>query len=112
MNHDDVPRLIALHEWPSKLAETRAQDTPQSATSAPTRLPRVLRIVTTIAALLLLPPFLILAVAPMLLFLAPVGLICIPFVLPAMLSGSISARTEEKKRASWRPVRRPLRVLH
>lgn len=77
MNHDDVPSTG--------------------------RLRGVLRVTTTIAALLLLPPFIALAIVPMLLLLAPVALIGVPFIIPALVSGSLAARSEDKFRASWRP---------
>jgi hypothetical protein len=67
------------------------------------RLAGVLRVTTTIAAVLLLPPFIALAIIPMLLFLLPVALIGIPFIIPALISGSLAARSEDKLRASWRP---------
>jgi hypothetical protein len=67
------------------------------------RLQSVLRISMTIVAVLLLPPFIALAVAPMLLLLAPVALIGVPFIIPALLTGSLAARSEDKVRASWRP---------
>jgi hypothetical protein len=67
------------------------------------RLGGVLRVTTTIAAALLLPPFIALAIIPMLLFLLPVALIGIPFIIPALISGSLAARSEDKFRASWRP---------
>ncbi|HKP61005.1 MAG TPA: hypothetical protein VJV78_29950 [Polyangiales bacterium] len=79
----------------------------------------LLRVTATIATVLLLPPFIALAVLPMLLLLAPVALICIPFIVPAMLSGSLAARSEDIQRASWRPAahsapapRAGLRVVH
>ena len=69
----------------------------------------VLRVIATIATVVLLPPFLILAVAPMLLLMLPVALIGIPFIVPAMLSGSLAAREDDRARASWRaPARPPL----
>jgi hypothetical protein len=77
MNQDEVPSSGGLH--------------------------RVLRTSMTIAALLLLPPFIALAVLPMLLLLAPVALIGVPFIIPALLTGSLAARSEDKVRASWRP---------
>lgn len=67
------------------------------------RLHRVVRISMTIVAVLLLPPFIALAVLPMLLLLAPVALIGVPFIIPALLTGSLAARSEDKVRASWRP---------
>jgi hypothetical protein len=72
----------------------------------------LLRVIATVAAVLLLPPFVALAVAPMLLLLAPVALIGIPFIVPAMLSGSLAARSEDRQRASWKPAPRPMRVVH
>jgi hypothetical protein len=93
MNRDDVPALARSHS--------------------------VLRVTATIATVLLLPPFIALAVLPMLLLLAPVALICIPFLVPAMLSGTLAARSEDIQRASWRPEPQPvararagLRVVH
>jgi hypothetical protein len=66
-----------------------------------------LRVSATVAAVVLLPPFIALAVLPMLLLLAPLTLICIPFMVPAMLSGSLAAREEDIQRASWRPAPHP-----
>jgi hypothetical protein len=94
MNHDDVPSTG--------------------------RLRGVLRVTTTIVALLLLLPFIALAVVPMLLLLAPVALIGVPFIIPALISGSLAAHSEDKLRASWRPPvpqgvlrqRSNLRVVH
>jgi hypothetical protein len=94
MNHDDVP--------------------------SSGRLRSVLRVTMTIATLLLLPPFILLAIVPMLLLLAPVALIGVPFIIPALISGSLAARSEDKVRASWRPPvpqgvlrqRSNLRVVH
>jgi hypothetical protein len=77
----------------------------------PNRAHAVLRVIATCFAVLLLPPFIALAIAPMLLLLAPVALIGIPFIVPAMLTGSLAARSEERQRASWRPASRPLRVV-
>lgn len=67
-----------------------------------------LRTLVIALSALLLPPFLLLAVAPMLLLLAPVALIGIPFIVPAMLTGSIAAREEDRQRASasMKPVPR------
>jgi hypothetical protein len=84
----------------------------------PRRLERwrpLLRVLATVATVLLLPPFLLLAVAPMLLMLVPVALVAIPFLIPALLTVSIAARSEERQRNSWRPPRaipRPQRALH
>lgn len=49
---------------------------------------------------LLLPPFVALAVAPALLFLTPVALIALPFVVPAFVSGWRSARADDQRRAA------------
>jgi len=68
-----------------------------------TRSRGVFRVIATAAAVLLVPPFVVLAIAPMLLLLVPVALIGIPFIIPAMLSGSLAAREEDIQRASWRP---------
>lgn len=63
----------------------------------------VWRVIATIAAVILLLPFILLAVVPMLLLVAPVALIGVPFIIPALLTGSLAARSEDKLRASWRP---------
>jgi len=75
----------------------------QDEVSGSSRLHRAVRISMTIVAVLLLPPFIALAVLPMLLLLAPVALIGVPFIIPALLTGSLAARSEDKVRASWRP---------
>ena len=51
-------------------------------------------------ALVAVPPFVLLAVAPMLLFLAPVVLLAIPFMVVAFAG----AASEAKPRASCRPA--------
>jgi hypothetical protein len=73
---------------------------------------RLYRALIALLAVLLVPPFIVLAVAPMLLLLLPVALIGIPFIVPAMLSSSLAARTEDRKRASLRPkpLRQPVRA--
>jgi hypothetical protein len=75
----------------------------QDEVSGSGRLRGVVRVTTTILAVLLLPPFIALAVFPMLLLLAPVALIGVPFIIPALVTGSLAARSEDKLRASWRP---------
>lgn len=75
----------------------------QDEVSGSSRVRSVLRVSMTIAAVLLLPPFIALAILPMLLLLAPVALIGVPFIIPALLTGSLAARSEDKVRASWRP---------
>jgi hypothetical protein len=68
------------------------------------RIRTLLRVTTTVAAVLLLPPFLLLAVLPMLLFMLPVAIVGIPFIIPALLSVSVAARSEELRyRESWKP---------
>jgi len=59
-------------------------------------------------SVLLLPPFFVLAIAPMLLVLIPVAIVAIPFIIPAMFSGSLTHLQEERQRASIRPVPRHL----
>jgi hypothetical protein len=75
----------------------------QDEVSGSGRLRGILRVCTTVTAVLLLPPFIALAVFPMLLLLAPVALIGVPFIIPALLTGSLAARSEDQVRASWRP---------
>jgi hypothetical protein len=70
-----------------------------------------LRVAATCSAVLLLPPFLLLAVAPMLLFLIPVAVVAIPFIIPALLRGSIAAHQAERRRTRLRIVARPRLVL-
>lgn len=74
---------------------------------------RFFRAIIALLAVFLVPPFLVLAVAPMLLMLTPVALIGITFILPAMLSSSLAARSEERQRASVRPksMRHPVRAM-
>jgi hypothetical protein len=81
MNRDDVPRTV--------------------------RMLSVARALVALAAVLLLAPFLLLAVAPMLLMLGPVALIGIPMLVPALLYSSLGARSRERKRSSPRPGVRP-----
>jgi hypothetical protein len=74
----------------------------------------LVRVTATLATVLLLPPFLLLAVLPMMLFLVPVAIVGIPFIVPALLSVSFAARTEEiQRRESWKPkpLATPQRVL-
>jgi hypothetical protein len=44
----------------------------------------------------------------MLLVLIPVAIVAIPFIIPAMFSGSLTALSEERQRASHRPAPRHL----
>lgn len=61
---------------------------------------RISRLLAAASAVALLPPFVALALAPMLLMLIPVAIVGIPFMVPAMLSGSLAARSEARRRAS------------
>ena len=61
------------------------------------------RVVAVLVALMLLPPFIALAVAPMLLFLVPVAIVGVPFMIPAFFPGSLSTSLELKRVESWRP---------
>ena len=62
------------------------------------------RVAATIAGLILLPPFMMLALAPMMLFMLPVAVVAIPFMIPAFFSGSLEARAEIQRRVSLRPA--------
>jgi len=81
MNRDDVPRTVRMRS--------------------------AVRTLVALAAVLLLAPFLLLAVAPMLLMLGPVAVIGIPMIVPALLCSSLGARSRERKRSSHRPDVRP-----
>ena len=73
-------------------------------------IPRSLGIARTLvsaAALLLLPPFVVLALAPMLLVLIPVAMVGIPFLVPALLPSSIAAVGDERRIARLRAYPRP-----
>ena len=63
---------------------------------------RMARTLAVVMSVLLLPPFIALAIVPALLFLTPVALIALPFVVPAFLSGWRSARVDDQRRADWR----------
>lgn len=60
------------------------------------------RVAAAMAALTLLPPFIALAVAPMVLFMVPVAIVGIPFMIPAFFSGSLATQ-QELRRTSFRP---------
>jgi hypothetical protein len=72
------------------------------------RILAILRKTSIWISVLLLPPFFVLAIAPMLLVLVPVAIVAIPFIIPAMFSGSLTALSEERQRASMRPAPRHL----
>jgi hypothetical protein len=71
----------------------------------------ILRVTAIWTSVLLLPPFFILAIAPMLLLLIPVAIVAIPFIIPAMFPGSWTAFADDRQRASLRPAARPALVL-
>ena len=79
----------------------------QDTTQRSERICNALRSASIGLSLLMLPPFLVLAVAPMLLFLCPVAMVAIPFVIPALLSGSLATSRERPKRMTWKPLASP-----
>ena len=64
------------------------------------RVRRALRLVAALIAVLLLLPCILLAVLPMLLMLRPVACVAAPFIISAMLSGSLAAHSELRARNS------------
>jgi hypothetical protein len=72
------------------------------------RILAIARVTSIWVSVFLLPPFFILAIAPMLLVLVPVAIVAIPFIIPAMFSGSLTALSEQRQRASRRPLPRHL----
>ena len=60
------------------------------------------RVVTSLATVILVPPFNALAVAPMLLLLLPVTFVAIPFMIPAFFPAAASTTTEFQKVPAWR----------
>ena len=75
------------------------------------RLSGLLKVIATVMTAVLLPPFLALAFAPLLLFLVPVALVAVPCMIPAMLSGSLAARSEDRLRATWKLTRHAVGAL-
>lgn len=61
------------------------------------------RVLATLAGLILVPPFALLALLPMLLFLVPVAIVGVPFMLPAFVTGLAAIRGESKRMVSTRP---------
>jgi hypothetical protein len=55
------------------------------------------------ASVILLPPFVALAIGPMLLLLLPVALVAIPIMIPAFFGGARSNQVETVRIRSWRP---------
>lgn len=56
------------------------------------------RIVATVVACLLLLPFLLLALLPMLVMFVPIAVVAIPVIAPMMLSGKLAAHWEGRTR--------------
>jgi hypothetical protein len=55
-------------------------------------------------AIILLPPFITLAAAPVLLMLLPVAWVAIPFMIPAFFGGTHSNQVESHNIRLWRPA--------
>jgi hypothetical protein len=72
---------------------------------------KLVRVTACAIAALLLPPFVVLAIAPMLLALIPVAMVGLPFLIPAMMSGSLAAGLEERRRAGNRQLKH-LRLVY
>jgi hypothetical protein len=53
--------------------------------------------------IVLLPPFIMLALVPMMLFLLPVAIVGIPSMIVAFMSGSLATRAESRRMLSLRP---------
>lgn len=83
----------------------------QALTGAGTPARGAAKLVATASAIALLPPFIALALAPMLLMLVPVALVGIPFMVPAMLTGSLAARAEDRRRTRSLALRRRLALV-
>ena len=54
-----------------------------------------------LGAAVLVPPFIALAVAPMLLMLLPVAFVAIPFMVPAFFGGAHANRSESIRNRKW-----------
>jgi hypothetical protein len=57
------------------------------------------RVAAVVAAGILLMPFVLLALVPMLIMFVPVAVVGIPLIAPVMLSGVVAARWEGRARA-------------
>ena len=55
------------------------------------------RVCAVLAAGLLLPPFVLLAIVPMLLMLVPVAMVGIPFLIPALVSGPLAEHGQQRR---------------
>ena len=60
------------------------------------------RIATVLLTAILLPPFVVLAIAPMLLMLVPVAFVAIPFMIPAFFGAAHSSQAECQRVRAWR----------
>jgi hypothetical protein len=58
----------------------------------------LLKFALFISALVLVPPFVLLAIAPMLLLSLPIALVGLPFLISALLRGSLQACREDRCR--------------
>lgn len=65
----------------------------------------VTRALFTWTAVVLVPPFAALAFAPMLLLLAPLALIALPFMVAAFFTGAADHHMETRRIHAWRPAR-------
>ena len=55
------------------------------------------RVCAVLVSGLLLPPFVLLAVVPMLLMLVPVAIVGIPFLIPALVSGPLADHGQQRR---------------
>ena len=77
----------------------------------PSGVEKALRFVAIAVTLVVLPPLLALLLLPLLLFAAPAALIGLPFMIPALLPGVLSARSDQRRRVlREQSMRPPLRV--
>jgi hypothetical protein len=65
----------------------------------------IARALFTWTTVVLVPPFVALAVAPMLLVLAPLALIALPFMVAAFFTGAADNHMETRRIDAWRPAR-------
>ncbi|KAF0164899.1 MAG: hypothetical protein FD160_4083 [Caulobacteraceae bacterium] len=65
----------------------------------------VVRAAAIVLCTLLLPPFVLLALGPMLLISVPIAMLAIPFLLPAFFPGAFSASRGRRRRALARGAR-------
>jgi hypothetical protein len=56
------------------------------------------------AAAILVPPFIALAVVPMVVILIPVAFVVVPFMVPAFFGGAHASGIESKNILLWRPA--------